>query len=47
MDPAARRSALELFLAGVNEDGVPLHGPAEMGLPDLTLAELLAIAKGP
>jgi hypothetical protein len=37
---------LERFLAGVDEDGVPLNGPAEMGLPDLTLAELLAVAQG-
>jgi hypothetical protein len=45
VDQPARRSILELFLAGIDEDGVPLNGPAQVGLPDLTLAELQAMAK--
>jgi hypothetical protein len=45
VDQPARRSVLELFLAGVDEDGVPLNGPCQLGVPDLTVAELLALAK--
>jgi hypothetical protein len=49
VDPPERRSILERFVAGVAEDGVPLNGPAQVkdlvGLHDMTLAELLAVAK--
>jgi hypothetical protein len=44
VDPA-RRTILELFLAGIDEDGVPLNGPSQVGLPDLTVAELQAMAR--
>jgi hypothetical protein len=36
---------LKRFLAGVDEDCVPLNRPAEVGLPDLTLAGLMAVAQ--
>jgi hypothetical protein len=45
VDPPERRSILEGFVAGVAEDDVPLNGPAQVGLADMTLAELLAVAK--
>jgi hypothetical protein len=41
VDQPARRSVLELFLAGVDEDGVPLNGPCQLGVTDLTVAKLL------
>jgi hypothetical protein len=49
VDPSARRSILELFPSGGDEDGVPpLNAPAQVGLPDLTVAaQLLAMAKRP
>jgi hypothetical protein len=43
VDLPARRSILELFLAGVDEDGEPLNGPTQVGLHDLTVAEHLAL----
>jgi hypothetical protein len=43
-DQPASRSILELFLAGVDEDGEPLNGPCQLGVPDLTVAELLALS---
>jgi hypothetical protein len=41
----ARHTILELFLAGIDEDGVSLNGPSQVGLPDLTVAELQAMAR--
>jgi hypothetical protein len=46
-DLPARRSILELFIAGVDEDGEPLNGPTQVGLHDLTVAEHLALIKRP
>jgi hypothetical protein len=43
VDALQRRTTLELFLAGVDEDGEPLNGASQVGLPDLTVAELLAL----
>jgi hypothetical protein len=47
VDLPACPSILELFLAGVGEEGVPLNGPTELGLYDLTVAELVALAERP
>jgi hypothetical protein len=44
VDPA-RRTILGLFLAGIDEDGVLLNGPSQVGLPDLTVAELQVMAR--
>jgi hypothetical protein len=45
MDQPAPPSILELFIAGVDEDGEPLNGPTQVGAYDLTLDELLAVTK--
>jgi hypothetical protein len=47
VDLRARPSILELFIAGIDEEGVPLNGPTEVGLYDLTVAELVALAERP
>jgi hypothetical protein len=44
VDPACR-TILALFLAGIDEDGVLLNGPSQVGLPDLTVAELRAMTR--
>jgi hypothetical protein len=46
-DQPAHRSILELFIAGIDEDGVPLNGPFQLGVPDLTVAEILAVTIRP
>jgi hypothetical protein len=46
-DQPARRSILELFIAGIDEDGEPLNGPSQLGVPDLTVAEILAVTMRP
>jgi hypothetical protein len=45
VDQSARPSILELFLAGIDEDGEPLNGPTQVGAHDMTVAELLAVTK--
>jgi hypothetical protein len=46
-DQPAHRSILELFIAGIDEDGVPLNGPSQLDVPDLTVAEILAVTMRP
>jgi hypothetical protein len=43
-DLPAHPSILELFIAGIDEEGVPLNSLTEVGLHDLTVAELVALA---
>jgi hypothetical protein len=31
---SAHHSILELFIAGIDEDGVPLNEPSQLGVPD-------------
>jgi hypothetical protein len=47
VDLPAHPSILELFIAGIDEDGVPLNGPTQVDLHDLTVAEHLALIKRP
>jgi hypothetical protein len=47
VDHPARRSILELFIAGIDEEGEPLNGPSHVDLHDLTVAEHLALIKRP
>jgi hypothetical protein len=47
VDLPARPSILELFIAGIDEEGEPLNGPTQVGLHDLTVAEHLALVKRP
>jgi hypothetical protein len=47
VDQPARPSILELFLAGIDEDGEPLNGPTQVGAYDLTVAELVALSERP